>query len=305
MMEKPSYLLAAFYGKHTPWRYIAGLALILTIWLVLGTLATIILIAILGVLQGLSPVELIDLATNPSLLGYAANFLVINISFLFLFGGIFLAVVAIHERPFRTVVTAMPKINWRRMAYGGGIWLGLAALSSLAEYLIWPETFTFQPDWKMLLPFIFLAMLFTPIQAASEELLFRGYLVQGTSLITRNRVALSIISGLLFMLPHLFNPEMAANFAVMAFSYFLFGAFLAWISLVDGTIELAIGAHITNNLFATLVVTFPESAIPSPALFYTTHFDPVFSLITQIAMCLIFYALVFLRHKQPAPVLEL
>jgi CAAX protease family protein len=303
-MEKPSYLAAAFLGKHTPWRYISGCFLILTIWLVLGSLATVVLMVILGVLQGVNPTQLIDIAANPSSLGYAANFLVLNVSFLFLFGAIFLVVVAIHERPFRTVVTAMPAVNWKRIGFGGLIWLGLAAVSSLVEYLIWPGTFTFQPDWKILLPFAILVLLLTPIQAASEELLFRGYLVQGTSLISRNRVFLALLSGFLFMLPHLFNPEMAANFAVMALSYFLFGAFLAWISLVDGTIELAIGAHITNNLFATLLVTYPESAIPSPALFSTTHFDPVFSLIVQLIACAVFYAVVFIRAKNPKPLAD-
>ena len=272
--------------------------MILTIWLVLGSLATAILMAILAALQGVDPAQMIDIAVNPAALGYAASFLVLNVSFLFLFGGLFLATVAIHERPFRTLVTAMPGVNWKRMIFGGLVCLGLAAASSLVEVLIWPETFTFQPDFRAFVPFACLVLLLTPIQAASEELLFRGYLVQGTSLISRNRVFLALLSGVLFMLPHMFNPEMAANFAVMAFSYFLFGAFLAWISLVDGTLELAIGAHVANNLFATLVVTFPESAIPSPALFFTTHFDPVFSLLIQVIACLAFYGLVFYRKKR-------
>ncbi len=215
-----------------------------------------------------------------------------------MFAGLFLVVVAIHERPFRTLVTALPAINWRRMVFGGSIWLGLAAISSLVEFVIWPETFTFQLDFRAFLPFALLVLLFTPIQAATEELLFRGYLVQGASLISRNHVFLALLSGLLFMLPHLFNPEMAANFWVMAFSYFLFGAFLAWVSLVDGTLELAIGVHVANNLFATLAITFPQSAIPSPAIFFTTHFDPVFSLILQIFTCLVFYGLVFFWQKR-------
>ena len=275
--------------------------MILIIWLVLGSLATTVLMAILAILQGISPAEIIDVAVNPSALGYSSSFLVLNISFLFLLAGLFLVVVAIHQRPFRTLVTALPAVYWKRMAFGGFIWLGLAAVSSLVEFVIWRETFTFQLDLRAFLPFALLVLLFTPIQAATEELLFRGYLVQGASLISRSHVFLALLSGLLFMLPHLFNPEMAANFWVMAFSYFLFGAFLAWVSLVDGTLELAIGVHVANNLFATLVITFPESAIPSPALFFTTHFDPIFSLIMQIIACLVFYGLVFVWRKQLSP----
>ena len=304
-VDRPTYLNAAFLGKHTLWRYIAGIALILIVWLVLGSIATAVLLGIFAVLQGVSPTVLLDFSQSTSVLGYSANFLILNVSFLFLFGGIWLAVVAIHERPLRTLVTAMPKTDWRRIGYGGLIWLVLAAASSLLEYLIWPDTFSYQLDLRALLPFTILALLFTPIQAASEELLFRGYLMQGSSLFTRNPIWLTLLSGLLFMLPHIFNPEMAVNFTIMAFSYFLFGAFLAWISLKDGTTELAIGAHITNNLFAALVVTFAESAIPSPAIFFTTHFDPLFSLIAQIILFGVFYWFVFIRQKnrQTAPAL--
>ena len=302
--EQPSYLAAAFLGKHTPGRYLAGCALILIIWLVFGSIATAVLLGIFAVLQGINPIENLNFAESPSLLGYSANFIILNLSFLFLFAGIWLAVIAIHERPMRTLVTAMPKVNWRRIGYGGMVWLSLVAASSLVEYLLYPATFTFQLDLKSLLPFAILALLFTPLQAASEELLFRGYLMQASSLITRNHIWLTLLSGLFFMLPHLLNPEMATNFFVMAVSYFLFGAFLAWISLKDGTTELAIGAHITNNLFAALVITFPESAIPSPAMFYTTHFDPLFSLIVQVFLFAIYYWVVFVRRKKALPTLD-
>ncbi|MBE9475094.1 MAG: hypothetical protein IMY85_09410, partial [Chloroflexi bacterium] len=71
------------------------------------------------------------------------------------------------------------------------------------------------------------------------------------------------------------------------------GAFLAWISLKDGRLELAIGVHAANNLVAGLVVTFPESVLPTPAILTTTHFEPVFSLIAELIMCALLYLLVF------------
>jgi hypothetical protein len=102
----------------------------------------------------------------------------------------------------------------------------------------------------------------------------------------------------LFALPHIGNPELAANFYVVLLAYFVLGAFLAAISILDGTIELAIGVHAANNLFAGLVVTFPQSALPTPAIFYTTHFDPVFNLIVTILLCAIFYLIVFVWRKK-------
>ena len=69
-------------------------------------------------------------------------------------------------------------------------------------------------------------------------------------------------------------------------------------------IELAIGVHAANNLMAGLLVTFPESVLPSPAILTTTHFDPVYSLVTVIFFCALFYLLVFVRRKSTNVIVE-
>jgi membrane protease YdiL (CAAX protease family) len=173
-------------------------------------------------------------------------------------------------------------------------------VGSLIEFLIWPETFSFNFEPLTFLVFAFIAVILTPLQTTSEELFFRGYLVQAGSILSRNAIFLSLLSGVLFALPHIGNPELAANFYVVLLSYFVLGVFLAWISIKDGTIELAIGVHAANNLFAGLVVTFPLSALQTPAIFYTTHFDPLFNLVVTILLCAVFYLIVFVRRKRPA-----
>jgi hypothetical protein len=147
-----------------------------------------------------------------------------------------------------------------------------------------------------------MAIIITPLQTTAEELFFRGYLVQAGSLISRNWIFLSIWSGVLFALPHFTNPEVAANTGLVLLTFFVLGAFLTWISLKDGTIELAIGVHAANNLMAGLLVTFPESVLPTPAILTTTHFDPLFSLIGTVVFCALFYLLVFVRRTKAEPV---
>jgi hypothetical protein len=195
-------------------------------------------------------------------------------------------------------------VNWRRIGLGAGLWALLAVVASLVEYLIWPETFSLRFDWRAFLPFFLLAIILTPIQTTSEELFFRGYLVQGGSLISSRAVFLSLWSGILFAMPHLANPEVAASPVLVWLNYFVLGAFLAWISLKDGRLELALGIHAGNNLFAALVITFPDSALPTPAIFYTTHFDPLFSLIVQVLVCFLFYLSVFGWRKRAIPATE-
>lgn len=299
-----SYLDAALIGKHTGWRYIAGICLILFIWLGIGSVVSAVMIIFFAVLGNFNILDISGSMSDLTALGIIPYYLVLSASFVIFFLGIWLAVVLVHRRPLRTLVTAASRVNWRRIGLGGVIWVLLAAAVSLVEYLIWPETYSVRIDWRLFLPFFLLAIILTPIQTTSEELFFRGYLVQASSLISRNALFLSLLSGILFTLPHLANPEVAAGPILVSLNYFVLGVFLAWISLKDGTLELALGVHAGNNLFAALLVTFPDSALPTPAIFYTTHFDPVFALIVQVIACGLFYLIVFGWRRRPVPAVE-
>ena len=300
-MSYPSYLDAALIGKHTGWRYIAGICLMLFIWLGIGSVVTASFIVVFAILGNLNLQDLAGSMADLTGLGMIPYFLTLSASFIIFFLGIWLTVVLVHRRPLRTLVTGSPRINWHRIWVGGGIWVLLAAAASLVEFMIWPETFSLRFDWRAFVPFFLLAIILTPIQTTSEELFFRGYLVQAGSLISRNAIFLSLISGILFTLPHLANPEVAAGKLLTTLNYFVLGVFLAWISLKDGTLELALGVHAGNNLFVALGITFPDSALPTPAIFYTTHFDPPFALVVQVVACVLFYLIVFGWRKRPIP----
>jgi membrane protease YdiL (CAAX protease family) len=166
--------------------------------------------------------------------------------------------------------------------------------------LVWPESFTVTFDARVFIPAAILSLVIFPIQTTAEELFFRGYLVQAGSLINRNWIFLSIWSGVLFALPHILNPEVATNTIVVMLTFFVLGAFLAWISLKDGSLELAIGVHAANNIAASLLVTFPESVLQTPAIL-TTHFEPVSSLIATLILCALFYLVVFVRRGSRKP----
>jgi CAAX protease family protein len=155
------------------------------------------------------------------------------------------------------------------------------------------------PSLAAFVPFALLALVLTPIQTTAEELFFRGYLVQGASLVSGNFLFLAVASGALSMLPHLLaNPELDAGFLPVALYYFGFGAFFAWVSLRDGTLELAIGAHAANNLYGAIVVSFEGSALNTPSLFYTDRFVPAYSLIQFLVAAALFYLAVFVLIKR-------
>ena len=286
-----TYLEAGRRGKNSWWRYLLGVIFIVFMWFVVGGRASL----ALGNVLGISPEQI---ATDPSAAGPIAGYLVISASFpVFLLGSV-LAVTFLHRRSPLTLVTGRRYIDWRRVGTGLGVWFVLVVLGGLVGFFLDPSAFSLGPNLAAFVPFALLALVLTPIQTTAEEVFFRGYLVQGASLISSNFVFLAVASGVLFMLPHLANPGLDSGFLLVALYHFGFGAFLAWISLKDGTLELAIGAHAANNLFGAIVLGFEGSALNTPSLFLTDRFVPVYSLIQFLVTAALFYVVVFRLFKR-------
>ena len=155
------------------------------------------------------------------------------------------------------------------------------------------EEIVFQsPDaWEYLTYFMF-AVVLIPFQAGFEEVFFRGYLMQGFALLTRNRVLLVVVTAVIFTLPHLPNPEPWEYGVVPYVARILtLGGFFALLTLLDGGIELAVGIHVINNLIYTLLAATSVSVIQSPALFLIEVEE--FRLFPDIIVLWVMLAIVF------------
>jgi hypothetical protein len=104
---------------------------------------------------------------------------------------------------------------------------------------------------------------------------------------------LSLLNGILFFLPHAVNPEMANGSLLIGLGYFAMGFFLALITLQDHGMELALGMHAANNLFAGLFANYVVTALPSPSLFTVQELDPVYSLVSLVIGMIVFYTVFF------------
>ncbi|MBK8905525.1 MAG: CPBP family intramembrane metalloprotease [Anaerolineaceae bacterium] len=283
---------------HTEWyRYFFGVVSILFFWLVLGSLFVV--VPLVWVMIDGDPETAVDLQTglitgvNPMI-----NYVALNLSFGMMIVGVFVAVRFVHGRPFRSIITPAKRFNWRRMWQGFGLWLLLVTLASVVEYLINPEIYTVVFNARRFLPFALVALLLTPMQTTAEELLFRGYLLQATGHLGRNFVVLSLVNGILFMLPHLGNPELAASVILLPLFYLSIGAFFATITLQDNSAALAIGAHAANNLYSALFANYTGSALQTESIFLVTELDAVYALVSFWAMAVIFYLVLFRRRKE-------
>ena len=285
-------------GKHQWWRYILSIALVLFFWLILGS------VPFLGVALWMAVDNNPATGINPedgTLTGFdpiLTDYLLPNLAFPLFLLGLFLAVRLVHKRRLQTLITPQARVSLGRILQGFSLWLALAGVMALVEYLMYPGAFT----WVGVAPgrylgFMVLALGLTTLQASTEELFFRGYLLQGMGHWMRRPLPLAALNGVLFMLPHVLNPEVQRGGLLMLVLYWGIGAFFAWITLQDEGLELALGAHAANNLFVALFVNFESSALQTPALIQSNRFDPLFNLVTLVIMVGVFQLIVFRRTR--------
>jgi hypothetical protein len=203
-----AYLDLAQQGQNQWWRFLLSIAVILTFWFGIGAIPILAVLAI-GVIQGRVDLLAPDPMRGADPLGmYAATLL----SFIPLLAGVFIAVRIIHGRRFATLVTPFSQMNWKRLGLGFGLWFLLAGLMTGTEAVLYPERYEFSFNLAHFVPYLLVSLVLIPIQTSTEELFFRGYILQSLGLLVRNPVLLSILNGVLFWLPHLGNPEIETNF---------------------------------------------------------------------------------------------
>ena len=290
--KKVTYVEAARWGKYRGWRYVLGLVIILFAWLIVGSGASVLVAFALGG------------QADPSGLGLAEYYLFVMASFLCFFAGVLIAVSLVHRRHPRTLVTARKRIDWHRVGHGFVAWfVPYGLIGGLGQYLFYPDTFSFNSGLITFALFVPLALVLTAIQTTTEELFFRGYIVQGASLIWSNRVFLAIVPAVIFTLPHLLNPEARAGGWLTIFSNYFFVPGLVWTvaSLIDGTTELAIGVHFANNIGGVLLFNITGTALPSPALFTISEYHATYGALSGLVAVPVFLAIAYGVFKRKTP----
>src|SRR5262245_23764127 len=226
------------------------------------------------------------------------DFALVNFSIFMMLAGLAAAMRWLHHRRFLTLVAPDARIDWGRIARGARVWAALGVVTVAAEHWLYPDRYYLSFDAQRFFPFAALVLVLTPIQCAAEELVFRGYVMQGLSLFVRSPLAIAVASSVIFTIPHLLNPEVERHgLLLMGAVYFTIGMVLATVALRDGRLELAIGLHAANNLFLALVANYEGSALMTESLFTARELDPRFSLITLVLAAFAFHWWVFGRRR--------
>ncbi len=186
-----------------------------------------------------------------------------------LFATIF-CVKRLHGRRVITVVTARPKLDSRRIGLAFALWFALNLIFEFVSYLMSPGDYTFHsPGWSFVI-LVLVSVVFLSMQIAFEEIIFRGYLLQGLAHLFNNRWMPLILTSTAFGLMHFQNPEVAEyGISKMMVYYIGVGLVLGIITIMDDGLELALGIHAATNIYSATIVSYEGGALQTDALFYS------------------------------------
>lgn len=289
-----AFLNLANQGKTRWGVYLIGIFVIVCIWL-LGSIVFIALVFngdFLSTKPGQAPMD--GSRPFPDLIALCLTFFALII-------GIWFTVCHVHRRPFLSLITPYSTIRWHRFWQGFKWQIAFITLSVIIEELIFPGTYAYTLDPALFYKFAILVVIFIPFQAASEEFLFRGYLLQALGHISRNPIVLILINGLGFMALHSSNPEIEHGLPSWL-AYFAWGAFLTLITLKDNGAELAIGIHISNNMFTGIFTNYEGSALATNTIFTAQELHLWLSLFSYVLTAVVLYWILFRNHiPDPLP----
>jgi len=267
------FIAQAYKGYTDWWRYLLGFFFIFFIWQ-LGSLIQALFVFLQLTKEGLEPEDIMlkmgDMQVLMGTLESNLNFFLLLLAFAFGFGAIILVVRLFHSSKLKHLITSRPSVDWKRIGLSFGIVAVLVSGSTILSYYLAPEDFqlNFQADKFLILALI--GIVLVPIQTTFEELLFRGYLLQGLGIAFKSRAVALIITSTLFGLMHIANPEVGKLGYQALIVYIGTGFLWGIMTLMDEGLELAIGFHAANNLLTALLVTADWTAFQTYSVFKYT-----------------------------------
>lgn len=159
----------------------------------------------------------------------------------------------VHRMRPRWLTSVVPKMRWKLLSVFIGLsvvaLVAMLAVSILIGMLVPGADDTAMPMEVNELTattaaLALVVLLTTPFQAAGEEYVFRGYLLQAVGSLSGSKWVALLVTSTLFALGH-----GVQNFPLF-FDRFMFGLIAGWLVIRTGGLEAGIAMHILNNFLA-------------------------------------------------------
>ncbi len=275
------------------WRYILGFIIIAAFYFIGQAPITLAWVAKLGVeeLQNTVQDQLYFIFDSNTTL-----FLMLLMFVITLFG-IILVVKKVHKQAFVTLVTSRKKVDWKRVFFSFTLLAIFVCVTTFIGYKASPQDFEWNFNLPKFLGLFVIAIALLPIQTSVEELIFRGYLMQGLAKFSNNRFFPLIVTSVIFGAMHLANPEVRELGYITMVFYIGTGLFLGVITLMDEGMELALGFHAANNLVTALLVTSDWSVLQTNSVLKDISEPSVgFEILTPVLVLYPIFIFVFAKR---------
>lgn len=151
----------------------------------------------------------------------------------------------VQSRSPGTLSSVAGRLRWRWLLVCAGWAAPFLALNVLLG-LPWGPSLdpSRWPGWGTYAATVGVILLLVPLQAAAEEYLFRGFLLQSLCGPRRPVWLVAVVTSAVFSAAH------APMDLVVAIDLALIGLVACWVTVATGGLEAAIGLHVVNNLVA-------------------------------------------------------
>lgn len=269
---------------HRWWRPVLGTLLVFGGFVLVGGFV-VLLGAIVAVYAGL-PVD----PDGPSFLGDPLLTLTVLLSSIALVLPVTYGAAALAQRrPPGTLSSVAGRLRWGWLALclvaaavaallghlAAGLALGLTGEGDGGELLAWA-------GWETFGPALVVTLVLVPFQAAAEEYIFRGWVLQAFGAYLRSPWPGILLGSAGFAAAHAYT-----GWGVL--DVFTFGAVMGWITVRTGGLEAAIAIHTLNNVVAFLISSATgnlEDALRQGAVPWQTLVGTAVQLATFIAIVL-------------------
>lgn len=204
----------------------------------------------------------------------------------------------IQKKKLLEITTGRDQIDFNRVLFGFSLWMALTIVFEIVHYLYQPEIYTLQFNFKTFVVLALIVIFMLPIQTSFEECFFRGYLMQGLSLLFKNKIGALVVTSILFSLVHSLNPEIEKyGFWNMQVYYIGAGLFLGLLVIVDDGLELALGVHAATNIFGALFVSYDGGVLQTDSIWKTAEINVHFANVLFYVCAIVFYLICRKKFK--------
>jgi membrane protease YdiL (CAAX protease family) len=247
--EPQPYHLMLRTRSYAWWRPVTGM-LVAALWFVIGT--TLVYFAVAAVFALFQPGSWVkDFTRGADLRGNIGpeRLLELNLGMAAMILGTWFIYRFVHHLRPRWLTSVVPRMRWRFF----GVCLCLALLALVAQIVVGaflpgqdgggPQTTPNHLTATALVSGL-VVLLTTPLQAAGEEYLFRGYLLTAFGALFRNRWVAIGLTAVIFAAAH------GVQNAPLFIDRLTFGLIAGWLVTRTGGLEAGIALHVLNNFFA-------------------------------------------------------